>query len=104
SYAVAQANGFDDGEKMPLDLVLANLARIVASVDLPVSLDFEGGYARDQEKLAQNITRVIDEGAIGINFEDRIVDGSGLYSVEEQTARIAAVRQAADESGVPLFI
>jgi len=104
SYAVALANGFDDGEKMPLDLVLANLTRIVASVHLPVSLDFEGGYSREPEKLAENISRVIEAGAIGINFEDRIVEGNGLYPTEEQVSRIAAVRKAADVSGVPLFI
>ena len=104
SYAVALANGFDDGEVIPLDLVLANLTRIVASVDLPVSLDFEGGYSRDQAQLAENVTKVIEAGAIGINFEDRIVEGSGLYCTEEQAARISAIRKAADSSGVPLFI
>lgn len=104
SYAVALANGFEDGESIPLDLVLANLRRIVKSVDLPVSLDFEGGYARGPGELAENIKKVIEAGAIGINFEDRVVAGEGLYSVEEQAARIAAVRQAADGLSVPLFI
>ena len=104
SYAVALANGFDDGEKMPLDLVLANLTRIISSVDLPVSLDFEGGYSRDQDRLAENIRKVIDAGAIGINFEDRIVEGGGLYGIEEQAARISAIRKSAEASDVPLFI
>jgi 2-methylisocitrate lyase-like PEP mutase family enzyme len=104
SHAVAVANGFEDGEFMPIDLVLANIERIVAAVDLPVSLDFEGGYAREQDKLAENITNVIDTGAIGINFEDRIVGGEGIYCTEEQAARIRAIRQAADEASVPLFI
>jgi 2-methylisocitrate lyase-like PEP mutase family enzyme len=40
-----------------LELVLANLERIVGVVDLPVSLDFEGGYAREQDKLAENIKK-----------------------------------------------
>lgn len=104
SYAVALANGFEDGENVPLDFALANLIRIVTSVDLPVTLDFEGGYSRDQEQLAENVTKVIKAGAVGINFEDRMVEGSGLYSIEEQAARIAAIRKAADESGIPLFI
>ena len=104
SYAVAMANGFEDGETMPLELVLANLERIVGAVDLPVSLDFEGGYAREQDKLAENIKKVIEAGASGINFEDRIVAGEGIYCVEEQGARIRAIREAADETSVPLFI
>ncbi|NOT47981.1 MAG: isocitrate lyase/phosphoenolpyruvate mutase family protein, partial [Acidobacteria bacterium] len=104
SYAVALANGFEDGEAVPLDLVLANLKRIVSTVDLPVSLDFEGGYAREQAELAENIKKVIEAGAIGINFEDRIVNGEGIYCVEEQAARIRAIRRAADELSIPLFI
>lgn len=104
SYSVAMANGFEDGETMPLDLVLANLQRIVEAVGLPVSLDFEGGYAREQDKLAENIKKVIEAGAIGINFEDRIVAGEGIYCVEEQAARIRAIRQAAGETSIPLFI
>lgn len=104
SYAVALANGFNDGEIIPLALVLENLRRIVGAVDLPVSLDFEGGYATEPDKLRKNIAEVIKAGAIGINFEDRVVSGEGLYPVEQQCERIRAVRQAADEQGIPLFI
>jgi 2-methylisocitrate lyase-like PEP mutase family enzyme len=104
SYAVATANGFEDGETIPLELVLTNLRRIVGAVELPVSLDFEGGYAREQDKLAENIKNVIEAGAIGINFEDRIVAGEGIYCAEEQAVRIQAIRGAADELSIPLFI
>lgn len=104
SWSVATAHGYDDGEALPLDLVLANLARIVASVTVPVTLDFEGGYDRDAAALAQNASKVIAVGAIGINFEDRIVDGEGLYTISEQCTRIAAIRAAATQAGVPLFI
>ncbi len=104
SWSVAAAHGYDDSEKLPLDLVLGNLARIVAGVNLPVTLDFEGGYNRDGVTLAQNIAKVIAAGAVGINFEDQIVEGGGLYPVAEQCARIAAIRAAAAQAGVPLFI
>ena len=104
SWAVAAANGFADGENIPLDLVIANLERIAASVDVPVSLDFEGGYATEPDDLRKNIKRVIGAGAIGINFEDRIVAGEGLYSIEKQCERIKALRDAANEADVPLFI
>ena len=49
SWSVAAANGFDDGEKIPLEVVFANLERIVESVAVPVTLDFEGGYARTSQ-------------------------------------------------------
>ena len=104
SHSVAAANGFDDGQEMPLDAVLANIQRITSTVALPVTLDFEGGYAEDSKGLKMNIAKVIEAGAIGINFEDQVVGGERLYSVEEQSARIAAVRAAADGAPVTLFI
>src|ERR1700754_2141910 len=82
SWSVAAANGFDDGQKVPIDLAFANLERIVSAVGLPVTLDFEGGYATDIAELKENITRLIAAGGIGLNFEDRIVDGDGLHSIE----------------------
>ena len=104
SWSVANAHGFDDAEQLPLELVLANLRRIVAAVALPVTLDFESGYAREVAALQANIAAVIAAGAVGINFEDQMVGGSGMYAPDEQAARIAAVRAAADRLDFPLFI
>ena len=104
SWAVAAANGYADGENVPLDFVVENLRRIVSSVDLPVSLDFEGGYAVEPEQLGENIGRVLGAGAVGINFEDRIVTGEGLHDIDKQSDRIRAIRKAADNEGIPFFI
>jgi len=104
SWSVAAAQGFEDGEKIPLDLVLANIKRIAGSVALPVTLDFETGYATDLQGLKENIRNVIAAGAIGINFEDRIIGAGGLHTIDDQSARIEAIRNAADETSVPLFI
>ena len=104
SWSVAAANGYDDGERIPLDRVVDLVRRIVAAIDVPLTLDFESGYARGGDELAENVTRVIDAGAIGINFEDQVIGAGGMYSVAEQCERIAIVRRAADAAGVPLFI
>ena len=104
SWSVAAAHGYADGEKLPLNFAIENIRRIVEITDLPVTLDFEGGYAESPDELKTNISRVIEAGAVGINFEDQIVGGEGLYSIEQQATRIRAIREAADESGVPLFI
>jgi 2-methylisocitrate lyase-like PEP mutase family enzyme len=94
SYSVAAAQGFDDREALPLDLALANAERIVAAVDLPVTIDFEGGYAVEPEAVAANMARLAATGAVGCNFEDQVVGDEGLYSVEQQAARIRAARAA----------
>jgi 2-methylisocitrate lyase-like PEP mutase family enzyme len=69
-----------------------------------VTVDFEGGYSEDDRELASNISRLLELGIIGINFEDRVVKGKGLYSIERQAQRIAAIRGAAEQKGIPLFI
>ncbi len=104
SWSVAAAQGYPDGQAIPLDLVLTVLSRIVATVDLPVTLDFEGGYATTAEEVAANVARVIDAGAVGINFEDQVVGGSGLYSAPDQADRIGAIRQTAEAASLPFFI
>lgn len=104
SASVAAARGYPDAETLPLDDALANAARIVASVDLPLTLDFEGGYAVEPEKVADNVARVIETGAIGINFEDQVIGGEGLHPVALQADRIAAIRAASDAAGVDLFV
>lgn len=95
SWSVAAAHGFFDAEGLPLDLALANAARIVAATTLPVTVDFEGGYAAAPELLAANFAALAATGAVGCNFEDQVVGGEGLYPIEAQQARIAAARKAA---------
>jgi len=104
SWSVAAAHGCEDGEKLPLDLVLANLKRITDSVALPVTVDIEGGYGQSPAQVKDTILQVIECGAVGINMEDQAVNGVGLYSTEDQCLRIAAARAAAEQLSIPLFI
>lgn len=103
SWSVADAQGYEDGEEIPLGLVEQIVARIVATVSVPVTVDFEGGYSEDNEELASNVSRLLDLGVIGINFEDQVVKGEGLNG-SRQAGRIAAIREVAEQKGVPLFI
>ena len=104
SWSVAEAQGYRDGEDIPVDLFNQIITRIVSSVDLPVSADFEGGYTDNDDQLAENISGLLDVGIVGVNFEDRVVRGTGLYPIERQADRIAVIREAAECKGVPLFI
>ena len=104
SWSVAAAQGYRDGEIIPIALAEQIVARITATIDAPVTVDFEGGYSDDDGELAGNISRLLDLGVIGINFEDRVVKGSGLYDIDRQARRIGAIRKAADKAGIDLFI
>ena len=104
SWAVAEAQGYRDGEAIPVGLVEQIVARIAGTIDVPVTVDFEGGYSDDDTVLAENVSRILELGIVGVNFEDRVVQGVGLYAVDRQAHRIAAIRDAADKKGVNLFI
>ena len=94
SASVAGAQGFNDAEALPIGLALANAARIVEAVDLPVTIDFEGAYAVEPEGVAASMARLAATGAIGCNFEDQVIGGEGLHAIEAQAARIRAARAA----------
>lgn len=104
SWSVAAAFGFSDGQELPLEVAMENLKRIVAAVQLPVTIDLEAGYGDAPETVAATVARAIEAGAIGFNLEDQMIGRDGLYSIDEQAARIRAARAAADRLGVPAFI
>ena len=97
SHPVGDAAGFGDGEKVPLDFVFANARRILAAVDLPLSVDFEGAYSTDPAEGAANVAALKETGAVGCNFEDQVVGGEGVHPIEAQVARIRAIREAVGE-------
>ena len=101
SHPVADANGWPDGQQVPIDFALANAARIVDAVALPVTIDFEGAYSTDPGEGGANVAQLAGTGAVGCNFEDQVVGGEGLHPLELQVRRIAAIRKAVGE---PFFI
>jgi len=104
SWSVAEAHGYRDGEALPIEFAEQIIARIAATIEVPVTVDFEGGYSGDDGELADNISRLLDLGVIGINFEDRVVKGSGLYDIDRQARRVAVIRKAAEQKGIGLFL
>src|SRR6476659_942819 len=97
SHPVADANGFPDGQKVPLDFALANAKRIIDAVELPLTVDFESAYSTDPEEGAANVARLKGTGAVGCNFEDQVIGGEGLHPLDLQVRRIAAIRRAVGE-------
>lgn len=95
SWSVAAAHGIADGEALAFELVCANAARIVAAVDVPVSIDVERGYGADPQAVGRAIGAVIAAGAIGCNIEDGMADGS-VRPAAEQVARLRAARMVAN--------
>src|SRR3979411_1412834 len=66
SWSVAEAHGYRDGEAVPIEFAERIIERIGATIEAPVTVDCEGGYSEDDGELAENISRLVDTGVIGI--------------------------------------
>jgi 2-methylisocitrate lyase-like PEP mutase family enzyme len=104
SAAIAESLGYNDGEQIKLETMLDTITRIVRSVNIPVSADFEAGYSESIAGLQENTDKLIDTGVAGINFEDSWDDSSRLRPIPEQTERIQAIRKVSEKRGIHLVI
>jgi methylisocitrate lyase len=104
SWSVAHANGWADGERLPLPFAIENLRRIVAVTDLPVTVDLESGYGETPEAVNSSIALAIDVGAVGCNLEDSVPSDGRLRTPADQSVRIRRARRAAEAAGLPFFI
>ncbi|MDF3291647.1 isocitrate lyase/phosphoenolpyruvate mutase family protein [Streptomyces silvisoli] len=104
SAGMAWSLGRGDGQAMSREQMAEAAARIVAAVDLPVTVDAEAGYGPTEEDAADTAAAVIAAGAIGLNLEDSTAVRGPLFTVERQAARIRAVRAAAAEAGLPELV
>jgi 2-methylisocitrate lyase-like PEP mutase family enzyme len=105
SAGVAFSVGYPDGEAIPRDELIAAIARIARVTTIPVSADIESGFAHDTREVAETVRRVIDAGAVGINLEDQVHDGTPrLYDLDEAINRVRAAREAANSVGVSIVI
>ncbi len=83
-----------------LEQSLDHLRLIADAVDVPVNADFQGGFAVDPAQVAVNVKRAADTGVAGLSIEDSSGDEEDpLFDFELSVDRIAAARQAIDESG-----
>jgi 2-methylisocitrate lyase-like PEP mutase family enzyme len=94
SHSIAATLGYEDGENIPLDLMLDMVGRIVRTTDLPVSADLESGYG----DAGETIRRAIGVGAVGANLEDR------MRPFDEAVAAVRAAVRAAEAEGVPFAL
>ncbi|HEY1688544.1 MAG TPA: isocitrate lyase/phosphoenolpyruvate mutase family protein [Solirubrobacteraceae bacterium] len=106
SAGFAFSRGLPDAPNaLEVDDVLDHIAEIVAAVDLPVSADFQSGYAGDAEAVETNVRRCIDTGVAGLSLEDvRQAPQGELFEVSEAVERVRAARAAIDSSGEQVLL
>ncbi|MEV0005595.1 isocitrate lyase/phosphoenolpyruvate mutase family protein [Micromonospora sp. NPDC050980] len=105
SAGVAWSRGAPDGDALARDRAVDVIRLLAAAVRLPVTADIESGFGDTPEDVADTVTAVLGAGAVGVNVEDARHDGTGpLRAVDDQCARLGAVRAAADRAGIPLYV
>lgn len=94
SHSIAASRGYPDGEVIPVEEMIAEVARIAAATHLPVTADLEGGYGDAPE----TVRRAIGVGVVGANIEDQ------MKPVAQAARQVEAVMRAADGEGVADFV
>jgi 2-methylisocitrate lyase-like PEP mutase family enzyme len=94
SHSIAATFGYPDGERIPLDLHLDLVGRIVQAVELPVTMDMEAGYGDP----GTTTRRAIELGVVGGNLEDQV------KPLDEAVAAVEAVVAAGREAGIEFVL
>lgn len=94
SHSIAATFGYADGENIPLELHLHMVRRIVDAVDLPVTMDFEGGYG----DAGSTAARAIEVGVVGGNLEDE------MKPLADAVSAVEAVLTAGRDAGVEFVL
>jgi 2-methylisocitrate lyase-like PEP mutase family enzyme len=84
---------------------LSHYKAVVESVNVPVSADFEGGFAVEPEAVAANVTAAVHTGLAGLSIEDSTGDEKEpLFERDLAIERVVAARRAIDASGSGAFL
>jgi len=94
SHSIAASLGYEDGENIPVELMIDAVGRIAASTTLPVSADLESGYGSPGE----TVRRAIGVGIVGANIEDQ------ARPLPDAVAQMSAVVRAAESEGIDFVL
>ena len=88
-----------------LEEALAHFRSIARGVGVPVSADFEGGFATAPAEVGANVAAAAATGIAGLSIEDSTGDASRpLFDLTLAVERMRAARQAIDESGTGILL
>jgi 2-methylisocitrate lyase-like PEP mutase family enzyme len=83
---------------------VAHARVLVAATDLPISADFEDGFAEDPAGVAETVCLALEIGLAGCSVEDWSAADGRLYEAEAATERVTAAAEAAHAGLVRLVL
>ncbi len=91
--------------QVSVEEMLAHLRLVSASVEIPVSADFQGGFASEPAGVAANVIRAAATGIAGLSIEDSTGEAlNPLFDFALAVERIQAARQAIDAESSGLLL
>jgi 2-methylisocitrate lyase-like PEP mutase family enzyme len=104
SSGLAWSRGKTDGE-VGLDGTLAHCRALAAATELPVSADFENGFADRPEAVAANLLRLAETGVAGGSIEDFSADAARpIYDFTLAVERVQAACEAVRKLDFPFTL
>jgi 2-methylisocitrate lyase-like PEP mutase family enzyme len=94
SHSIAAAYGYEDGENIPVELMIEAVGTVVSATDLPVTADLEAGYGNPGDTAR----RAIQVGVVGANLEDQ------MKPLAESVAAVEAVLAAGHAEGIDFVL
>ena len=99
SAGFAWSRGRADGA-LTREQVLAHLKELVQATTLPINADFENGFAKDPEGVAESVRLAVETGVAGLSIEDASGDTSNpIFELDVAVQRLRAARAAIDLAG-----
>ena len=88
-----------------LEQTLEHLRLVAQAVGVPVSADYEAGYAIDAAAVAENVALAAKTGVAGLSIEDSTGNEAGpLFDFGLAVERVRAARRAIDGSGTGVVL
>lgn len=94
SHSIAASYGYEDGENIPVELMIEAVGTIVSATELPVTADLEAGYGNPGETAR----KAIQVGVVGANLEDQ------MTPLADSVAAVEAVLAAGHAEGIDFVL
>jgi 2-methylisocitrate lyase-like PEP mutase family enzyme len=106
SAAVAASLGYEDGEGMLFEDYLFIIKRILSTVNVPVTIDMEMGYGKNNNQIADNVQKLVELGVAGINIEDSVIENSkrSLKNANDFAKTIEHIKKHLATKNLSIFI
>ncbi len=102
SWGIANTLGYQDGQRIDFEELKNVVSRILRVITIPLSVDIESGYSKDNQEIIDNILTLAKMGCAGVNLEDSTTN-QGLKNKDEFAILIKETKKELVNNGFDDF-